>query len=203
MLASSATGTVLVIDDDELIAEVHAQLLRSAGFTVRCFHSASDFLAQYRQGACECILTDLQMPHINGLELHQRLIDQAIDTPVIFITGHADVPTAVAAMRCGAFDYVEKPVHGAQLIERVSAALALSRQHFAKRQRQQARAARLASLTPKELQIADWVAQGHTSRAIAELAGLSVRTVENHRARIMDKLGVHSVADMVRLLLAH
>lgn len=195
------SGTVFVIDDDDFIVELHSTLLRSAGLEVRCFTHARTFLKRYRQGPCECILTDLRMPEISGFELYQALAERQIDTPVIFITGHADVPSAVEAMRQGAFDYVTKPVHGAKLLERVQAALALSQSRYAEAQVRAKREQQLALLTPKEHEIALWVAQGHTSREIAEKAGLSVRTVENHRARIMDKLQAHSVADVVRLLL--
>ena len=195
-------GCVFVIDDDELIVELHSTLLRSAGLEVRAFNNAQAFLESYRPGACDCILTDLRMPHIGGLELYQALTAREIETPVIFITGHADVPSAVEAMRQGAFDHVTKPVHGAALLERVQAALALSKSRYAERQARLEREQQLALLTPKEHEIALWVAQGFTSREIAEKAHLSVRTVENHRARIMDKLEAESVVDIVRLLMS-
>jgi FixJ family two-component response regulator len=141
------------------------------------------------------------MPEVGGLQLQTELLERGVDTPIIFITGHADVATAVEAMRRGAFDYVEKPVHGQQLLDRVNAALELSRERHRERLQRQARDARLALLTAQERKIVQWVVQGHSSREIAALANLSVRTVENHRARIMDKLHVGSVVELVRLLL--
>jgi FixJ family two-component response regulator len=201
MSVSAAHGKVFLIDDDDFILQVHAELLRSVGLEVSCFDSSSLFLQRYRQGGCECILSDLRMPEVSGLQLQARLLEQAVDTPIIFITGHADVPTAVEAMRRGAFDYVEKPVHGQHLLDRVNAALTLSRERYRQRQQRTSREARLALLTPQEGKIARWVVEGKSSREIAELDGISVRTVENHRARIMDKLHVTSVVEMVRLLL--
>jgi FixJ family two-component response regulator len=201
MSVSAAHGKVFLIDDDDFILQVHAELLRSVGLEVSCFASSSLFLQRYRQGGCECILSDLRMPEVSGLQLQARLLEQAVDTPIIFITGHADVPTAVEAMRRGAFDYVEKPVHGQHLLDRVNAALTLSRERYRQRQQRTSREARLALLTPQEGKIARWVVEGKSSREIAELDGISVRTVENHRARIMDKLHVTSVVEMVRLLL--
>ena len=201
MSVSAAHGKVFLIDDDDFILQVHAELLRSVGLEVSCFDSSSLFLQCYRQGGCECILSDLRMPEVSGLQLQAQLLEQAVDTPIIFITGHADVPTAVEAMRRGAFDYVEKPVHGQHLLDRVNAALTLSRERYRQRQQRTSREARLALLTPQEGKIARWVVEGKSSREIAELDGISVRTVENHRARIMDKLHVTSVVEMVRLLL--
>lgn len=201
MSVSAAHGKVFLIDDDDFILQVHAELLRSVGLEVSCFDSSSLFLQRYRQGGCECILSDLRMPEVSGLQLQAQLLEQAVDTPIIFITGHADVPTAVEAMRRGAFDYVEKPVHGQHLLDRVNAALTLSRERYRQRQQRTSREARLALLTPQEGKIARWVVEGKSSREIAELDGISVRTVENHRARIMDKLHVTSVVEMVRLLL--
>lgn len=200
-MSLTSPGCVFLIDDDAFFLQVHAELLGSIGLEVRCFSSSQTFLDQYNPLPCECILSDLRMPEIGGLQLQAELLARGLDTPIIFITGHADVPTAVEAMRRGAFDYVEKPVHGQHLLDRVNAALALSRDRHRERLERSAREARLALLTPQERKIAQWVVQGHSSRQIAELAGLSVRTVENHRARVMDKLHVTSVVELVRLLL--
>lgn len=198
---STLSGRVLLVDDDDFILQVHAELLRTVSLQVQCYSSAQAFLNSYQPSAPECILSDLRMPQVCGLSLQEQLLQRDVDTPLIFITGHADVSSAVAAMRCGAFDYVEKPVHGAHLLERVRAALSLSAQRYAQRQRRTQRDARLALLTPQERKISEWVVEGRSSRDIAELAGISVRTVENHRARIMGKLYVSSVVEMVRLLM--
>ncbi|WP_017937068.1 response regulator transcription factor [Zestomonas thermotolerans] len=195
------TGIVYLIDDDPFILQVHRELLGSVGLEVRSYSSSTSFLETYRPGPHECILCDLRMPQLSGLQLQAELLERGVETPIIFITGHADVATAVEAMRRGAFDYIEKPVHGQQLLDRVNAALPVSRQRYQERLQREVREARLALLTPQERRIAQWVVQGHSSREIAERAGLSVRTVENHRARLMEKLHVGSVVELVRLLL--
>jgi FixJ family two-component response regulator len=201
MNSTILTGTVYLIDDDPFILQVHAELVGSIGLTVLRFTSSTAFLDNYRPSAHECILCDLRMPQMSGIQLQAELLARGVETPIIFITGHADVATAVEAMRRGAFDYIEKPVHGQQLLDRVNAALAISVERHQERLQREAREARLALLTPQERRIAQWVVQGHSSRDIAERAGLSVRTVENHRARLMEKLHVGSVVELVRLLL--
>jgi len=201
MSSPTSEGSVFLIDDDAFILEVHASLLSSIGLDVHCFTSSRAFLNQYVPTSADCILSDLRMPEMSGLQLQAELIERGLDSPIIFITGHADVPTAVEAMRRGAFDYVEKPVHGQRLLDRVNAALALGHERHRERLQRQTREARLSLLTAQERNIAQWVVQGRSSREIAELAGLSVRTVENHRARLMDKLHVASVVELVRLLL--
>lgn len=201
MPLSVTAGTVYLIDDDDLILHVHATLLASMGVETRCFGSAQSFLERYQPGPRECILSDLRMPDMHGLALQQQLLARELDTPLIVITGHADVSTAVEAMRYGAFDYVPKPVDGQQLLQRVAAALKASEQRYQQRQAKAERAARIALLTPQEHKIAKQVVRGQSSREIAVNSGLSVRTVENHRARVMDKLNAQSVVDMVRQLL--
>ena len=194
-------GTVQLIDDDDFILQVHTELLRSVGLDVRSHSSSQAFLDSYVPASRECILSDLRMPQISGLQLQAQLLARGWDTPLIFITGHGDVDTAVEAMRLGAFDYVEKPVHGQRLIDRVNAALGVCAERYAQRQQRQSREARLALLTPQERRIAALVLEGLSSREIAEQAGLSARTVDNHRARIMDKLHVSSVVELVRVLM--
>ena len=201
MLCEKAAATVQLIDDDEFILQAHTDLLRSAGLEVRSYNSCAAFLKRYVPGPRECILSDLRMPQIGGLQLQKLLLERGWDTPLIFITGHADVGTAVEAMRLGAFDYVEKPVHGPRLLERIEAAVEVCFERYQQRQLRSRREARLELLTPQERRIADLVVDGLSSRAIAELAGLSARTVDNHRARIMDKLHASSVVEMVRLLI--
>src|SRR5690606_430854 len=166
----AASGTVYLIDDASFILQVHAELLGSIGLDVRRYTSSSDFLAEYRPGPQECILSDLRMPQMSGLQLQAELVERGVESPIIFITGHADVATAVEAMRRGAFDYIEKPVHGQQLLDRVNAALAISLQRHQERLQRESREARLALLTPQERRIAEWVVQGHSSREIAERA---------------------------------
>lgn len=151
---SPILGKVFLIDDDTFILQVHAELLRSVGYEVVCFDSCQQFLLKYQANTGECILSDLRMPQISGLQLQAELLERGIDTPIIFITGHADVPTAVEAMRLGAFDYVEKPVHGQQLLDRVNAAIELSHARYQERLARETREARFALLTPQEAKIA-------------------------------------------------
>ncbi|KXO83861.1 response regulator transcription factor [Stutzerimonas stutzeri] len=201
MSTVAVQGNVFLIDDDPYVLELHAALLRSIRLSVHCFASSTAFLDSKISLDRGCILSDLRMPVMGGLQLQAELVSRGIDTPIIFITGHADVATAVEAMRRGAFDYVEKPVHGQHLLDRVNAALAVSAERHEDRSQRQAREARLSLLTAQERKIAQWVVQGLSSREIAQLASLSVRTVENHRARLMEKLHVSSVVELVRLLL--
>jgi FixJ family two-component response regulator len=201
MSMAAAQGNVFLIDDDPYILELHAALLRSIRLNVHCFASPTAFLDSNVSLDRGCILSDVRMPVMGGLQLQAELVSRGIDTPIIFITGHADVATAVEAMRRGAFDYVEKPVHGQHLLDRVNAALAVSVERHDERLQRQTREARLSLLTVQERKIAQWVVQGLSSREIAQLASLSVRTVENHRARLMEKLHVSSVVELVRLLL--
>lgn len=198
---TAAQGSVFLIDDDPYILELHAALLRSIRLNVLCFASSTAFLDSNVLLGRGCILSDVRMPVMGGLQLQAELVSRGIDTPIIFITGHADVATAVEAMRRGAFDYVEKPVHGQHLLDRVNAALAVSAERYDERLQRQTREARLSLLTTQERKIAQWVVQGFSSREIAHRANLSVRTVENHRARLMEKLHVSSVVELVRLLL--
>lgn len=201
MSTVAVQGNVFLIDDDPYILKLHAALLRSIRLNVHCFASSTAFLGSNVSLDRGCILSDVRMPVMGGLQLQAELVSRGIDTPIIFITGHADVATAVEAMRRGAFDYVEKPVHGQHLLDRVNAALAVSVERHDERLQRQTREARLSLLTVQERKIAQWVVQGLSSREIAQLASLSVRTVENHRARLMEKLHVSSVVELVRLLL--
>jgi FixJ family two-component response regulator len=190
---------VYVIDDDAIARWMLGELLQGIDARIRVFASAREFLADYRPRPCECLVCDLRMPEIDGLALQRRLLDTGSHLPVILVSGYADVPHAVAAIKQGAFDFLEKPVDGASLIAKVESALEHSRRLFAEHLARSAREARLALLTAKERQIAELVATGKSSPKIAQELTLSVRTVENHRARLMEKLRVESVAELVRL----
>ncbi|WP_420997715.1 response regulator transcription factor [Cupriavidus sp. 30B13] len=191
---------VFVLDDDETMLWLYRELLRKPGISIRTFASAGDFLCAYRPGPSECLVCDLRMPEIGGLDVQRRLSETGISLPVIFVSGHAEVPSVVQAMKVGAFDFLEKPVDGERLLSVVSAALLHSRSLHAARITMAARHARLALLSRREREVAELVATGKSSRAISEEMGLSVRTVENHRARLTEKLAVGSVAELVKLL---
>jgi FixJ family two-component response regulator len=190
---------VHVIDDDAIARWMFEELLRDIGAEIRSFASAREFLDDYRSHPCECLVCDLRMPEIDGLALQQRLLDMGGHLPIILVSGYADVPHAVEAIKKGAFDFLEKPVDGALLVAKVQDALQHSRRLFAEHLARSANEARLALLTAKEKQIAELVAAGKSSPKIAQELEISVRTVENHRARLMEKLRAESVADLVRL----
>lgn len=188
-----------VIDDDDIVLWMFRELLRGVDAEIRTFTSARDFLDGYRPSPCECLICDLRMPEIGGLEVQQRLLDQGSHLPIILVSGHADIPVAVEAIKKGALDFLEKPVDGALLVAKVQSALARSRELHAEHLARVTRDARLALLTPKEREVAERVVQGQSSPKIAQELDISVRTVENHRARLMEKLRVASVAELVRL----
>ncbi len=192
---------VYVIDDDDIVLWSFAELLRVVDAEVRTYTSARAFLDAYRQHPCECLVCDLRMPEIGGLEVQQRLLDQGSRLPIILVSGYSEVPSAVKAIKNGAVDFLTKPVDGAELVDKVNSALAFSRQLHAEHLQRVAREARLALLTAKEREIAELVAAGKSSPMIAQLLNISSRTVDNHRARLMDKLHVDSLAELVKLFL--
>lgn len=192
-------GTVYVVDDDASVLKMLGELIASIDVKVLTFASAQGFLNDYRPSSCQCLVCDLRMPEIDGIGLQKRLAGICCPPPIIFLTGFADVGIAVEAMKEGAFDFVQKPCTANTLLGKIQQALTLSRARYAIWLDQQARSARLDLLTPKERTVVRHVLDGMTSREISQSLGLSVRTVENHRARIMEKLHVESTVDLVKL----
>ena len=192
---------VYIIDDDDIILWMFQEFLQGIGAAFQTFSSARAFLDAYVPGPCECLICDVRMPEMGGLQVQRELLDRGNDLPIIFVSGYPEVHSAVEAIKRGAFDFLEKPVNGSLLVEKVQEALARSRDIHAERLRREARDARLALLTPKERQVAALVVEGKSSPKIAEQLGISVRTVENHRARLMEKLHVESTVDLVKLFL--
>ena len=190
-----------VVDDDPSVLRMLQALVASIEVEVRAYASAKEFLAAYRTRACHCLVCDLRMPDIDGMELHKRLKTMDNAPPIIFITGFAEVSIAVEAMRQGAFDFIEKPFSAQALLGKIQSALDHSRVQHATWLAQQANAARMALLTPKERKVIQHVVDGKTSREISEQLLISVRTVENHRTRILEKLHVESTVDLVKLFL--
>lgn len=190
---------VYLIDDDSITLALMQGLVEPLGVQTQCFSSAEAFLQTYRPHFCECVVTDMRMPGVSGLQLHKNLLQlYEIPPPLIIVTGYAEVSAAVEAMKQGAFDFVEKPIQGHQFLEKIQAALTLSRNLHQQRLLTAARKARLSLLTPKEQEVLQAILQGQSSRETAEQLGLSVRTVENHRARLMEKLRVKSALELVR-----
>lgn len=192
---------VYVVDDDEAFRDSLRWLLESAGYKVAMFPSAERFLAAPRAEGAICLLLDVRMGGLSGIELQAELNRRGEGIPIIFLTGHGDVPMAVEAVKKGAVDFIEKPFANTRLlalIERVAAIEAPARQERAQRL---SAAARLDSLTEREREVIERVAVGRRNRQIAVELGISVKTVEAHRARAMEKLGVASIAEVVRAVL--
>lgn len=192
---------VFVVDDDLAIREWLEVLLKSAGHSVVSFASAPAFLEAYRQDQPGCLVLDMRMPEMSGLELQARLKERNALLPVIFITSHGDVPMAVEAMRSGAVDFLLKPFHDTELLDRVRQALALDAANQAERSELAAIRDRIGCLTPRELEVMHLVVQGRANKVIATDLSLSQRTVEIHRARVMDKMAATSLAHLVRMVL--
>ncbi len=198
----SAEATVFVVDDDEVLCKAICELLRISGFKVESYHDARAFLAAQESDRPGCLVADLRMPEMNGLELQERLGPEGIDIPLILITGHGDVSTAVKAMKNGAVDFLEKPFSDEALLRSVRGALAKD----ARTRRNAAAFAdivkRRERLTPRERQVMDLIVVGHSSRSIADSLNISPRTAEKHRARIMEKMKAKNLSELIRWALA-
>jgi two-component system, LuxR family, response regulator FixJ len=193
---------VHVVDDDEAVRDSLSLLLEAAGLSVRTYDSATAFLKALPNLAAGCVLTDVRMPELDGLELQRRLTELGIRLPVIVMTGHGDVPIAVEALKAGAADFLEKPFDDAQLLAAVSSALAASQRRREEEAAMAGIAKRLASLTPREREVLDKLVAGQPNKTIAYDLGSSPRTVEVHRARVMEKMGVRSLPELVRMTIA-
>jgi two-component system response regulator FixJ len=191
--------TVHIVDDDAPFLTATSRLLKASGFTVRAFGSADDFLAQRDEKALGCVLADVQMPGMNGLELQAALARSANPLPILFLTGHGDIPSTVRAMRGGAEDFLEKRAPKEQLLDAVRRALARDGMEREGRARRQALRARFDTLTPRELEVLGHVVRGQLNKQIAGDLGIHERTVKLHRTAITTKLQVQSVAELTRL----
>jgi FixJ family two-component response regulator len=191
---------VFIVDDDAPLRESFAYLLRSVGIEARPFHSATDFLREYRLEWPGCLVCDVRMPDLSGLDLYERLLASGATLPVIFMTGYADVPMAIRALRSGALEFVEKPFHAQTMLERVQRALAVDRDARAEHARWQAFGERMASLTDKEREALALILSGAPNKAIAANLQITERAVEMRRASIMRKLAVHSLVELIRLV---
>jgi FixJ family two-component response regulator len=195
----STAPTVHVVDDDDAMRRAVDTLLSTVGYKTAVFSSAREFLANFTTESTGCLVLDIRMPDMSGLELQQHLNRIGSMLPVIFITGHGDVPMAVQAMKEGAFEFIQKPFRNQDLLDRINHALkqdAESRNTVARRAEV---LHRLESLTPRERQVMDLVVDGAANKVIALDLNLSERTVEIHRAKVMEKMGARSVAHLVKL----
>jgi FixJ family two-component response regulator len=188
---------VYLVDDDEAVRDSLGMLFKSIGLKHEAYPSALDFLQRYDPARHSCLVADIRMPGLSGLELQQRLNDQGAEIPIIFITGHGDVPMAVTAMKSGAADFVQKPFRDQDLIDRINKALARDLERRRGRAEQDEIRGRIALLTPREREVMERVVRGQANKVIAMDLGVSQRTVELHRARVMRKLRMRSVAELV------
>jgi two-component system response regulator FixJ len=197
-----AERVVYVVDDDEAVRESLAALLEAKSYTVRSFALARDFLAAAPTLRPGCLVADIRMPEMDGLELARQLAARAFNFPLIVITGHGDVPLAVRAMKAGAIDFIEKPFAAEAILAGVEAALARLANPGEDDPMAATAAARLALLSPREREVLEGLLAGLPNKSIAYDLAISPRTVEIHRARVMDKMGAKSLSELIRMSLA-
>jgi FixJ family two-component response regulator len=198
---NSKQPIVMVVDDDSGVRNAMRSLLKSVGLTSQLHGSAQEFLQGYDPAQPGCLVLDIRMPGMSGLELQQELNIRGATIPVIFMTGHGDVPMAVEAMQHGAFDFLQKPFRDQDLLDRIQKAIArdgVLRQSLGEHAKIRAR---LETLTEREREVLDLMILGKQNKAVAQDLGVSPRTVEIHRARVMEKMEVQSVAELVRMML--
>jgi len=193
---------VFVVDDDSSTRELMSFLMKRNGLAVEVFPDARSFLAAYSADCPGCLVLDLNMPGMSGLDLQQYLKEQGVLLPVIFLSGRADIPKAVQAVREGAIDFIEKPFDYKHVVERVRDCLARDRAARAGLDRKRVACERLGQLSQREREVLDLVVAGKMNREIAESLDISIKTVEAHRARLMEKLEVGSVAELVQAVVA-
>jgi len=194
-------GTVYVVDDDEAVRDSLQWLLEGKDYRVRCFDSAESFLSRYDPREVACLIVDIRMAGMTGLDLQDRLIERKSPLPIVFITGHGDVPMAVDTMKKGALDFIQKPFNEDALVNLVERMLDVARQSFAGYQQAASREALLSKLTSREAHVLERSFAGRLNKQIADDLGISIKTVEAHRANIMEKLGANTVADLLKIAL--
>ena len=192
-------GTVYVVDDDEGVRDSLQWLLEGKDYRVRCYDSAETFLSRYDAREVACLIVDIRMGGMTGLELQDKLVERKSPLPVVFITGHGDVPMAVTTMKKGAMDFIQKPFQEEALVNLVERMLEQARAAFAGHQQSASRDALLAKLTTRESQVLERIVAGRLNKQIADDLGISIKTVEAHRANIMEKLNANTVADLLKI----
>jgi len=192
---------VFVVDDDEAVRSALRLLLKSVGLTAVAFSTAQEFLSSYRPSQPGCLVLDVRMPEMSGLELQQQLNIRGAVIPVIFISGHGDIPMAVEAIQQGAFDFLQKPFRDQDLIDRIQRALVKEQTSRAELKERTLIRERIGTLTPREREVLKLVTSGKPNKVMAGDLGLSQRTIEIHRSRVMEKMAASSVAQLVRMVL--
>ncbi len=196
---SEPSGTVFVVDDDEPVRDSIGLLLDTVDITYESYASAQDFLDAYDRSRTGCLVLDIRMPGMSGLELQDHLIAENAPIPIVFITGHGDIPMAVEAMKKGAVDFIRKPFRDQELLDRIHEALSMdeeNRQSFADLEEIRKR---VDSLTPREMEVFQRVAEGQANKVVAIDLSISERTVEIHRSQVMQKTQARSLADLVKM----
>lgn len=193
--------TVFVVDDDQVNRDLLQCLMESVDLAVETFASAREFLDAFQPGRCGCLLLDVRMPGMSGIELQKELAHRRIDLPVIIVTGHSNVQMAVGAMKKGAFDFIEKPFNNQQLLDLVQKAMKEDVSLAGERSRKAEIDKRLSLLTPRERQVLDQITAGKPNKQIAHELGIGQRTVEVHRARVMKKIQAKSLADLMKMVI--
>ena len=196
-------ATVFVVDDDEAVRDSLQMLIESIGHRVRTFPSAIGFLEEYEPEEPGCLVLDVRMPGMSGLDLQERLNEKRCRIPIIFITGHADVPMAVKSIKSGAIDFIQKPFRDQDLLDRIQQALDLDISTRSERIECDEIAERVAKLTPREREVMELIVKGDPNKAIAYEFGLSERTVEVHRARVMEKMMAGSLPQLVQMVMKY
>jgi FixJ family two-component response regulator len=200
-MTKTRPATVMVVDDDTGVRNAMRLLLKSVGLESALYASAQEFLAAYQPAQPGCLVLDIRMPGMSGLELQEQLNLRGAVIPVIFMTGHGDIPMAVEAMQHGAFDFLQKPFRDQDLLDRIQRAIVKDgelRKSLGEHERIRTH---LESLTPREREVLDLMTKGKQNKAIAQDLGVSPRTIEIHRARVMEKMGAQSVAELVHMML--
>jgi RNA polymerase sigma factor (sigma-70 family) len=192
-------STVYVVDDDQAIRHAMELLMRSVGMNYEIFHSGDEFLANHTNDRAGCLVLDIRMPGLGGLELQEKLNEMDSTLPIIFITGHGDVPMAVEAMQKGAVDFIQKPFRDQELLDRIGEAIETDQERRSAREEKAEVLGKIEKLTNRERQVLDLVVTGKPNKVIAYELGVSQRTVEIHRARVMEKMRAKSLADLVRM----
>lgn len=190
---------VFIVDDDSSVRRSLERLIQSVGLTAKSYASAREFLQSGHGEETGCLVLDMRMPEVSGLELQEKMTQAGILLPIIFISGHSTVPMSVRAMKAGALDFLQKPFDEQDLLEAIYRAIDRSRQGQAKREELKELEARVRSLTPKEYEVFTWVITGMPNKNIADRLATAEKTVKVHRASIMKKMGAQSVADLVRM----
>ena len=197
----SGKPVIHVVDDDEAIRDSLVWLLDGERYSVRTYATGEDFFARHELLSPACVILDIRMPGMSGIEVHEQLTRNAVRTPVVFVTGHGDVPMAVEAIKRGAFDFIEKPFNEQKLTSIIERALELDAQNAGHVAAQSEVAARLAKLSPREREVLDLVIKGKMNKTIADVMNISIKTVEAHRSKVMEKMCARSLAELVQAVL--